>query len=63
MKFLKNCNDAELYRVRKSWNDIASQKGVYFLLENAIETAKKYGCNVYDNKKNCVWNYKEENYV
>ena len=57
---MKNCNDVELYRVRKSWNNIASQKGVFFILENAVRAAKKYSCNVYDNDKNCVWNYKEE---
>ena len=63
MRFLGNSNDLELYRIRKSWSNIASQKGVFFIFENAVKTARKFGCNVYDNKKNCVWNYKEENYV
>lgn len=63
MEFLKNCNDLQIYRVRKTWGNIASQKGVFFILDNAVMTAKKYGCNVYDNKKKCVWNYKEEYYV
>lgn len=57
---MENFNDLEIYRVRKSWDNIASQKGVFFILENAVKTAKKFGCNVYNNKKNCVWNFKEE---
>ena len=33
---------SELYRVRKTWSDVASQKGAYSILENAISEAKKY---------------------
>lgn len=47
----------EIYRVRKSFEDIKSQKGAFFILENAINKAKKTGCNVYDGNKNCVWEY------
>lgn len=50
-----------IYRVRKEFDDIKSQKGAFFILENAIQTAKRYGCNVYDNNKNCIWNFKENN--
>mgnify|MGYP003305921600 CR=1 FL=1 len=57
---MKNYNDIELFRVRKSWFDIASQVGAFFILENAVEAAKESGCNVYNSKKECVWNYKEE---
>ena len=32
----------ELYRVRKSWSDVASQRGAYSVLENAINECKKY---------------------
>ena len=32
----------ELYRVRKSWSDIVSQKGAFSVLENAIAECKKY---------------------
>lgn len=53
--------DIEIYRVRKSWFDFKSQVGTFFILENAVKAAKKYKCNVYNSKKECVWNYKEEN--
>lgn len=46
----------ELYRVRKSWGDAASQKGAYSIKENAIAECKKHsGYNVYDSKGNCVY--------
>ena len=32
----------ELYRIRKSWEDAASQKGAYSNLDNAIAECKKY---------------------
>ena len=32
----------ELYRVRKSWSDVVSQKGAFSVLENAIAECKKY---------------------
>ena len=57
---MKKYCDIELFRVRKSWLNIASQVGAFFLFENAIEAAKKSGCNVYDSKKRCVWKYKGE---
>lgn len=52
--------DIKIFRVRKSWDDIKSQTGAFLIFENAVEAAKKSGQNVYDNKKQCVWNYKEE---
>ncbi|WP_404988156.1 N-acetylmuramoyl-L-alanine amidase family protein [Clostridium culturomicium] len=46
----------ELYRVRKSWGDAASQKGAYSIKENAIAECKNHnGYNVYDSKGNCVY--------
>lgn len=48
----------KIYRVRKSFDDIKNQKGAFFLLENAINLAKKTRCNVYDGDKNCIWQYK-----
>ena len=48
-----------LYRVRKSPNNLRSQKGVFFFFENAVKRAIKTKCNVYDDKKNCVWSYKQ----
>ncbi len=53
--------DIEIFRVRKSWDDIASQAGAYFLLENAITVAKNRKLNVYNSFKECVWQYKKEN--
>jgi len=50
----------EIYRVRKSFGDIKSQQGAFFILENAIKKAKATKCNVYDGNKNCVWVYSEE---
>lgn len=42
---------SDLYRVRKSWGDAASQKGAYSSLENAKNECNKYaGYGVYDNK-------------
>ena len=49
-------SSSELYRVRKSWNDAASQKGAYSILDNAITEAKKHsGYKVYDSKGNQVY--------
>ncbi len=52
--------DVKLFRVRSSWENIKSQSGAFFIFENAVEAAKKSKQNVYDNKKQCVWNFKEE---
>ncbi len=38
-----------IYRVRKSFSDIKSQKGAFFLFDAAVKTAEKYNLNVYDN--------------
>lgn len=47
-----------IYRVRKSAQNLKSQKGAFFIFENAVNVAKRTKCNVYDNERNCVWNYK-----
>lgn len=39
---------SNIYRVRKSWADEASQKGAFSSLENALELAKSTGLKVYD---------------
>ena len=44
----------EIYRVRKSWNDSASQIGAYSSLENA-KAACKSGYYVFDSKGNVVY--------
>ena len=45
-----------LYRVRKSWEDVKSQIGAYSVLENAIELAKaNKGYNVYDSNGKQVY--------
>lgn len=43
-----------IYRVRKSWNDAASQTGAYSSLENAKKSCGD-GYSVYDSKGNCVY--------
>lgn len=48
----------ELYRVRKSWKDAASQTGAFSNLDNAIAQAKKDKRNVYDSKGKAVYTYK-----
>ena len=58
---MKTClYDLRLFRVRNSFDDIKSQTGVFYIFENAVEAAKKSRQNVYNHKKECVWNYKEE---
>lgn len=47
----------EIYRVRKSFEDIKSQQGAFFILENAIDKAKKTKCNVYDGNKKCIFKF------
>lgn len=47
---------ANLYRVRKSWEDAASQIGAFSEIENAIDLAKsKSGFHVYDKAGKQVW--------
>lgn len=47
-----------IYRVRKSFKDIKSQKGTFFLFETAVKTAKKHRLNVYDNNGKALYEYK-----
>lgn len=44
----------ELYRVRKSWADAASQIGAFAVLDNAIRACKE-GYKVFDSKGNVVY--------
>ena len=53
-------NEINIYLVRKSALDIASQTGAFFSIDGAIKKAKQTKCNVYNNKKRCIWNYKTE---
>ena len=55
-----NLDDIEIFRVRKDWHDFKTQAGAFLILENAIELAKKTKQNVYNRRKECVFNYKEE---
>ena len=52
--------DIKLFRVRNAFDDIKSHTGGFYIFENAIAAAKKSHQNVYNYKKVCVWNYKEE---
>lgn len=40
----------ELFRVRKTWEDIKSQIGAYSVLDSAISLAKERGYNIYNSK-------------
>lgn len=48
---------AQLYRVRKTWNNASSQKGAFYDINNAKECAKKNHLNVYDSKGKKVYSY------
>lgn len=46
----------QLYRIRKSWSDVSSQKGAYSDLNNAINECNKYSeYKVYDEKGSQVY--------
>lgn len=53
----------EIYRVRKSFKDIKSQKGAYFSFNVAVKKARKYGLNVYDWKGKLLYKGKRRNIV
>lgn len=44
-----------LYRVRKTWQDIQSQKGAFKDLNNAKSCADKYGYTVFDEEGNSIY--------
>lgn len=50
---------SEMYRVRKSWDDIKSQMGAYFAIDSAIQLAKQFGYKVYDSKGDQVYPKKD----
>lgn len=43
------CREITIFRVRKNFSDIKSQKGAFFIFEAAVKTAIKFGLNVYGN--------------
>lgn len=49
----------ELYRVRKSWGDAASQLGAYSVLENAVAACEE-GYSVFDSQGNVVYQKVQE---
>lgn len=52
-------SEITIYRVRKSFENIKSQKGAYFLFETAVKVAKKHKLNVYDNEGKLLYEYKK----
>lgn len=40
--------EINIYRVRKTFNDIKSQKGAFLLFEAAVKCAEREGLNVFD---------------
>ena len=55
----KRLNPEQMYRVRTSWEDAASQIGAYQVLENAVSACPK-GYKVYDKDGYCVFDHDEE---
>lgn len=49
-----NNNSSQLYRVRKSWTDVASQIGAFAILENAKNSCP-IGYSVFDSNGNIVY--------
>lgn len=60
MTKVNRAKEITIYRVRKSADDIKSQKGAFFTLEAAVKKAFLTKCNVYDNNKNCIWSYNKK---
>ena len=55
----KRLQPEQMYRVRTSWEDAASQIGAYQVLENAANACPK-GYRVYDKDGYCVFSHEEE---
>ena len=51
-------NEITIYRVRKSFTDIKSQKGAFLLFETAVNVAKKHKLNVYNNEGKLLYKSK-----
>ncbi|MGF3065772.1 N-acetylmuramoyl-L-alanine amidase [Facklamia sp. P12950] len=45
----------ELYRVRKSWSDVKSQKGAFKNLDNAKRCADRFGLKVFDENGKIIY--------
>lgn len=48
-----------IYRVRKSFEDIKSQKGAFLIFETAVKMAEKYRINVYNNEGKLLYGCEE----
>lgn len=48
-----------IFRVRKSFKDIKSQKGAFLIFETAVKIAKKHGLNVYNNEGKLLYGCEE----
>ncbi len=44
-----------IYRVRKSFDDIKSQKGAFLIFETAARMAEKHELNVYNNEGKLIY--------
>jgi N-acetylmuramoyl-L-alanine amidase len=47
--------EINIFRVRKNFSDIKSQKGAFFIFEAAVKTAEKYKLNVYDGNGRLIY--------
>ena len=48
-----------IYRVRKSFQDIKSQKGAFLIFQTAVKIAEKYRLNVYNNEGKLLYGCEE----
>ena len=51
-------NEITIYRVRRSFKDIKSQRGAFFIFETAVKIARKYRLNVYGNSGQLLYSSK-----
>ena len=51
--------EINIYRVRKSFENIKSQKGAYFRFDVAVKVADKYRLNVYDGRGRLLYKHEK----
>lgn len=57
-KYLDADNVKQLYRVRKSWDDVRSQTGAYAVYDNAVKACGE-GYSVFDENGNVMYSWKK----
>lgn len=59
LPYVTYSEEKQMYRVRKTWEDVSSQIGAYTVFDNAIKACPKGYC-VYDNNGKAVYPRKQE---